>query len=110
MYCRCQPGIQQPQERELLGDQHSQASPSHGLCLVVINNWLENSGSFSSICSHTPGRSPQVICPLTLELSVYARDAMAKAVYGRTFTWLVNKINSSLVNQVGQAFGVTCSH
>ncbi|XP_058512821.1 unconventional myosin-Ih isoform X2 [Ochotona princeps] len=41
----------------------------------------------------------KVICPLTLELSVYARDAMAKAVYGRTFTWLVNKINSSLVNK-----------
>ncbi|KAM7332177.1 hypothetical protein ACRRTK_008885 [Alexandromys fortis] len=41
----------------------------------------------------------KVICPLTVELSVYARDAMAKAIYGRTFTWLVNKINSSLVNQ-----------
>ncbi|KFO23731.1 Myosin-Ih [Fukomys damarensis] len=41
----------------------------------------------------------KVVCPLTLELSVYARDAMAKAVYGRTFTWLVNKINSSLVNK-----------
>ncbi|KAF4011648.1 hypothetical protein G4228_003805 [Cervus hanglu yarkandensis] len=41
----------------------------------------------------------KVICPLTLELSAYARDAMAKAVYGRTFTWLVNKINSSLVNK-----------
>ncbi|XP_063470505.1 unconventional myosin-Ih isoform X2 [Symphalangus syndactylus] len=44
-------------------------------------------------------KTEEVICPLTLELSVYARDAMAKAVYGRTFTWLVNKINSSLVNK-----------
>ncbi|KAL6067694.1 hypothetical protein STEG23_031498, partial [Scotinomys teguina] len=44
-------------------------------------------------------KTEEVMCPLTVELSVYARDAMAKAVYGRTFTWLVNKINSSLVNK-----------
>uniref|UniRef100_A0A452FP17 Myosin IH n=1 Tax=Capra hircus TaxID=9925 RepID=A0A452FP17_CAPHI len=44
-------------------------------------------------------KTEEVICPLTLDLSAYARDAMAKAVYGRTFTWLVNKINSSLVNK-----------
>lgn len=50
------------------------------------------------------------MCPLTLELSVYARDAMAKAVYGRTFTWLVNKINSSLVNKVRPTFRMTCAH
>lgn len=55
-----------------------------------------------SVCNDVPHPSFQVICPLTVELSVYARDAMAKAVYGRTFTWLVNKINSSLVNKVGQ--------
>uniref|UniRef100_A0A8D0DDW0 Myosin Ic, paralog a n=1 Tax=Sander lucioperca TaxID=283035 RepID=A0A8D0DDW0_SANLU len=37
-----------------------------------------------------------MISPLDFEQAVSARDALAKAVYGRTFTWLVEKINQSL--------------
>ncbi|KFP87563.1 Unconventional myosin-Ih, partial [Acanthisitta chloris] len=44
-------------------------------------------------------RSEEVLSPLNVDLAFYARDAVAKAIYGRTFTWLVNKINNALVNK-----------
>lgn len=38
--------------------------------------------------------------PLNQEQAASARDALSKAIYGRTFTWLVNKINDSLAFKV----------
>ncbi|XP_017291366.1 unconventional myosin-Ic-like isoform X2 [Kryptolebias marmoratus] len=41
-------------------------------------------------------KGEEMISPLSFEQAVSARDALAKAVYGRTFNWLVEKINRSL--------------
>ncbi|CAM9127366.1 unnamed protein product [Lampetra planeri] len=41
-------------------------------------------------------KGEEMISPLNFEQAVSARDALAKAVYARTFTWLVEKINQSL--------------
>uniref|UniRef100_A0A4W6FL93 Myosin Ic, paralog a n=1 Tax=Lates calcarifer TaxID=8187 RepID=A0A4W6FL93_LATCA len=41
-------------------------------------------------------KGEEMISPLNFEQAISARDALAKAVYGRTFTWLVEKINQSL--------------
>uniref|UniRef100_A0A3Q3EAT3 Myosin Ic, paralog a n=1 Tax=Labrus bergylta TaxID=56723 RepID=A0A3Q3EAT3_9LABR len=45
-------------------------------------------------------KGEEMISPLNFEQAVSARDALAKSVYGRTFTWLVQKINQSLTVKV----------
>uniref|UniRef100_A0AAY4EQL5 Unconventional myosin-Ic n=1 Tax=Denticeps clupeoides TaxID=299321 RepID=A0AAY4EQL5_9TELE len=52
-------------------------------------------------------KGEELMSPLNQEQAGAARDALSKAVYGRTFTWLVNKINASLAFKVSLYYHIS---
>ena len=55
----------------------------------------------SVLCSRTieAGRQKHIV-PNSKERAEYARDAMAKCIYGRMFEWIVRRINSAITSKI----------
>lgn len=56
----------------------------------------ENDLKFALTYRTIESKSDVVISPLGTELSLSARDALAKAIYDRLFSWLVGRLNASM--------------
>lgn len=54
-------------------------------------------------------KGEEMISPLSLEQALSARDSFAKAIYGRAFTWLVQKLNQSLAFKDEIYYSSKCS-
>ena len=55
----------------------------------------------SVLCSRTieAGRQKHIV-PNSKERAEYARDAMAKCIYGRMFEWIVRRINAAITSKI----------
>uniref|UniRef100_A0AAR2L0W3 Myosin motor domain-containing protein n=1 Tax=Pygocentrus nattereri TaxID=42514 RepID=A0AAR2L0W3_PYGNA len=84
-------------------DEYGETHLTTEMPIKYVSELLGVEGSYlSEALTHKKivAKGEEMIGPLSLEQAVSARDALAKAIYGRTFTWLVQKINQSLAFQV----------
>ncbi|XP_017569390.1 unconventional myosin-Ic isoform X3 [Pygocentrus nattereri] len=93
-------------------DEYGETHLTTEMPIKYVSELLGVEGSYlSEALTHKKivAKGEEMIGPLSLEQAVSARDALAKAIYGRTFTWLVQKINQSLAFQDEVYYTSKCS-